>query len=236
MRKKYIPSQRDLDRAWVWKKRKKTSKEICKKIGISPSQWELSRSIFNSYFGQQKKLEKHKEQVKRHTHRDTVNDIQLKKKKNRSYKRGESKLEITDIDLDQLKAFVVCGFTRERIADLLGITRSTLQTYSKAFPHIKDVLDNEMDRATSGVVKSMLKMTDDRMVDDTVYASYLGEIFTDKIKKHVPANGNMVKYWMANKAGWSTEPKPLKSNNKGLIIKMLDDMANHDDDVGPVDD
>ena len=62
------------------------------------------------------------------------------------------------------------------------------------------------------------------MVKDTVTASYLGQITSKKIKKRQGASERMIEHYLANRAGWSKEPKPEKSNNKGLILKMLEDM------------
>ena len=34
----------------------------------------------------------------------------------------------------------------------------------------------------------------------------------------------------ANKLGWATEPQPERTNNKGAILKMLDDICNGEED------
>ncbi|NJR75359.1 MAG: hypothetical protein HC773_20415 [Scytonema sp. CRU_2_7] len=210
------------------KSAKKTAVQIADKLNITLMQYMNARKDFNRYYKQFKILDIHHEQLKKHTHKRDIHDIlhsKVRRDTSPNFKDGETKLDISDINLDVLESYVICGFTRERIASLLGITRTTLYWYAKQFPHIQDVLDNARDKATTKVVTSMLSMTQDRLVTDTAVSTYLGKISTKTIKRHAPGNANMIKYWMANNAGWSSEPRPEMQNNKGLILKMLESMT-----------
>ena len=69
------------------------------------------------------------------------------------------------------------------------------------------------------------------MIDDTAVASYLGEITTAPYKRAIPGNVGAIKYWMANAHNWTNEGKPERQNNKGLILRSLDEAMNGDPDV-----
>lgn len=226
-RKKWEPTRVQLERAWTWKKRGRTNKFIAEKLGSTLSKYQKVLSIFRLYYVQKEKEDKHKSDTRKYVSTKNVSDIIAAKGKN--YKAGERKLEIKDIDLEILRSYVICGFSKEKIAGFLGITRGTLYTYSKEFPHIKHILEHAQKEATAGVMQSLLMMTKDRMVDDTAVASYLGDISTKKIKKSVPASFPAVKHYLANTLGWGSEPRKETANNKGAILQMLDKMANNDE-------
>ncbi len=217
---KYVPTKKHLEIAWRWKKHGYTVEQICAKLHITVKQYELNRSTFNGYYKQSKILETHASHREKLVALKHIDDLPVEKGK--FYRDGETKLDEKDIDLELLRAYVLCGYTREKIASLFGITRTTLYHYCNRFPGIKHVLENAKAEATAQVMGTLLKMTQDREVDDTAVASYLGDIYTQRIKKTVLANPNMVRYWLANNLGWGSEPRPEKSNNKGALIAMLD--------------
>lgn len=232
-RKKWKPTTKQLESAWKWKKRGKTNKEIAEKLGSTLGKYQKALSDFRSHFTRKKKEERNS--TVRSTLLHKKNMAEVAASKGRNYKAGERKLKVSDIDLDVLRSYVICGFNRDKIAGLMGVTRKTLWGYAKTFPDIQFILDNAQKEATKGVMQSLLKATQGGVIEDEHVSNYLGEITKTKYKKAIPANVTAMKYWLTNTIGWGSEPKSEKSNNKGTIIRMLDNMANHEEGVGPVD-
>lgn len=222
---KFVLKNTHLRRAWTWKKKGLTKKQICEKIGIKVSQYEANTQAFNSYFRRCKQREK--------LESDTTGVSETVHKKPPVYKNGEVKLNVDDIDVDVLKSWVVCGFNREKIASLLGVSRSTLFNFLKKHPEVERAMDNAVQDVVSDVFKNgLLKLTKDHSIPETYIGHYQGDIVTKKIRRNFRPHLNAIKYLFANTVGWSSEPRPQASNNKGAILKMLDEMANGEDDIG----
>lgn len=231
MRPKYRPSQIQLRKAWRLKKKGKIVKEICKALKISFSQYELNRSVFNSYFVQKKKEEKWDLDSKR-----TGLGLKRSTKRSANYKKGEFKLSASDIDLDQLKSYVICGFTREKIAELLGVTRNSLHNICKRSPKIAKILTTSKEDAAADLLgNNLMRIAKVHSLPDTHFASHQGDIYSREYTKYFNPNLGAIKYIMANTIGWQSESKPIAPNNKGSILRMMDDIANHEDGVGPVE-
>ena len=135
MRKKYVPTRNHLKKAWTWKRKGETVGFICKKVGITVSQYRMNTHIFNSHFKQMKKTEKFLMDKKTFLN---IDDIKLKK--GNMYKNGETKLLLEDIDLELLRSYVIAGFTKEKISQLMGISRTTLYQYKDRFPEVKNII------------------------------------------------------------------------------------------------
>lgn len=229
MRKKYEPSDRNLRTAWRIKKRGGTIQDIIQKLKIGYGQYERSRAVFNAYFAQQEKAEKFKKST-----RGRGKAGKASTKTGANYKNGEKKLKPEDIDLDVLKSYVICGFNRQRIAELLGISRRTLLTISKESEDIADTLNKASDEMAADVLRNgLLTLCKEHELDDTYFASYQGDIFTRPYKKKFNPNLGAIRYLFANTLGWQSETKPQAPNNKGAILRMMDEIANHEDGVGP---
>jgi hypothetical protein len=228
MRKKYEPTQKDLRIAWRLKRKGKTINEIIKRLKIGYGQYERSRSKFNAYFEQQKKAEKFKSSTQG---RSKTRKAPTKTSPN--YKKGEKKLNPEDIDLDVLRSYVICGFNRDRIAGLLGISRGTLHLITKESEDIRDVLNKASDELAADVLRNgLLMLSKEHTVKDTHFASYQGDIYSREYNKRFRPHLGAIKYILANTIGWQSETKPQAPNNKGAILRMMDEIANHEDGVG----
>ena len=226
-RPRYIPSKRDLSKAWTVKKNGGKKKDICSRLKISGSQYELSKRAFQAYFRQRSTAEKFKVDVV------GVSKAAHKNKKV-NMKNGEVKLTVANVDLEVLQSYVVCGFTQEKIASLLGVSRTTYFDFLKNNPDVKRVVDNAVDDTLSDVYRNgLLKLCKKHKLPGIIHASYMGEIETKDIEKHYNPDLGAIRYLMANKLGWTSEPRPESTNNKGAILRMLDDINNgeeHQDD------
>lgn len=230
MRKKYEPSSRDLRTAWRIKRRGGTIQDIIQKLKIGYGQYERSRAVFNAYFAQQGKAEKFKKQSARGRGKNRKPSTET----GPNYKNGEKKLNPEDIDLDVLKSYVVCGFNRQRIAELFGVSRRTLLTLSKESEEIADTLNKASDEVAADVLRNgLLTLCKEHKVRDTHFASYQGDIFSREYDKKFRPHLGAIKYILANTIGWQSENKPQAPNNKGAILRMMDEIANHEDGVGP---
>jgi len=211
----FVPSEKILARAWKWKKKHKTVKEICEKINISFSQYSQNTKIFNAYFEQLRKHELHEGQIQ-----------SLKQDDSRdSYKNGGTKLIIEDIDLEVLRAYVIAGFNRDRISQLFGISRGTLVNYAKKFPSIKETLDKARDEMTSKIVEALTKRAVGYRYKEECASNYKGAVSVVTLKKYSHGDVSAQKYWLANTERWATEPQSSSSNSKGLILETLDKLA-----------
>jgi len=219
-RKKYSPSRRDLSKAWTVKKNGGQKKDICSRLGITIRNYEDNAQKFNAYFRQKRSKEQHDI--------STLDPaIEATKIKPPDMKKGETKLTPNNIDYNALQSYAVLGYTQEKIAGLLGVTRSTFFTFLKKHPEIKEWMDNAVERAMDDIYRNgLLLLCKQHSLPDTHFASYMGEIVSQRTTRHFNPNLGAIKYMFANKLGWATEPKPEQSNNKGAILKMLDEINN----------
>jgi len=223
IRRKYIPGKRDLGKAWTIKKNGGTKAEICKRLKIKISQYEGNTQLFNSYY-EQRSLEERRKNV------STGKACKVYKKPPVNLKNGETKLDVNTIDFDILRSYVVCGFNRETIAGLLGVSRSTLYTFINKYPEVKRIFKNGEKEVLADVLKNgLLRLCKKHKLPDTHFASYMGEITSMKTKKYIDPSISAIKYLFANKLGWSSEPKNSSTNNKGAILSMLDEIHNDDE-------
>lgn len=227
-RKKYVPSKSEFRRAWLIKRKGGKKKDICKKLGITMAQYEMHTQTFNKYFAQSRLREKNRLTIMKPAKG-------IHKKKMPRFQNGETKLDVNEINYDLLEVYVICGFNREKIASLLGVTRSTFYTFLKKNPQVQAFMDTAKERVVGGVLKEgLLRLCGVHELDDFIHASYMGEITKEKIKRQFNPNLGAIKYLTANTLGWSSEPRPDRQNNKGAILRMLDDINNgeeHQDDV-----
>lgn len=227
MRKKYTPTDRQLRIAWNIKKNKGTTADICAKLKIGRGQYAGARSVFNDYFIQSSRKEKFsKDRIKP----SRAVTLQTPTKKTGAYyKGGELKLKPDDINLDVLKSYVICGFNREKIATLLGISRKTLLDLSKKSPDVYRALNNAKEELAADVLqKGLIFLTRKHKIKSTHFASYQGEIFSKSFYKKFRPDLGAIKYLMANTIGWQSENKPTPPNNKGAILTMMDEIASMD--------
>lgn len=232
MGRKYEPDRNELKKAWRVKRRGGTERDVIQKLGIGPGQYERARAIFNAYYRRQKLLENNRS-VKRRPGKAVKTPT---KTSGPNYKRGEQKLRPEDIDLDVLRSYVICGFNRDKIAGLLGISRTKLYLLMKESKEISDVINRSIEETVADVLKNgLLVLCKEHELPDTHFASYQGDIFTKDHKKKFRPHLGAIKYLFSNTVGWQSENKPKTPNNKGAILRMMDEVANHDDDVGPED-
>lgn len=228
MREKYLPTERQLKIAWNIKKNKGNTADICRKLGIGPGQYAGARSVFNDYFIQISKQEQFKKD--RIKPSKAVNLLTPTKKTGAYYKGGELKLNPEDINLDVLKSYVICGYNREKIAKLLGISRKTLLDLSKKSPDVYRALNNAKEELAADVLqKGLIFLTRKHKIKSTHFASYQGEIFSKTFYKKFRPDLAAIKYLLANTIGWQNESRPIAPNNKGTILAMMDEIASMDD-------
>jgi len=221
---KFVATKQQLESAWKWKKRGYVVADICKKIKITIKVYEGNRIQFNRYFTQRRKEEANFDVIKKNTGPIALRVLPRQREADtRTSNNKQTKLDPTTINLEELEGFVLCGFNRDKIAQLFGITRKTLYTYAEEFPAIKDIMDNARMRKGKQLIESLYGMTKDREVNDHYHASYLGKISTEKVKKFIPANLGAIKYIAANTINWSENPRPEQQHNKGTILKALDE-------------
>ena len=235
VRKKYEPTKTDLRKAWRIKQNKGTVADICSKLKIGFGQYEHNRHVFNTYFEQQKLILKNK--IAARCPGKGVKSRAQSKFSGPNYKSGEHKLTAGDIDTDVLKSYVICGFNRDKIAGLLGIGRTKLHMLAKESQQIDDILNKSVEDTAADVLRNgLMTLAKEHTVPDTHFASYQGDIYSREYRKHFRPHLGAIKYILANTLGWQSEAKPHVPNNKGAILRMMDDIANHEDGVGPVED
>ena len=217
----YTPTRQDLRKAWTVYKNGGKPKDICARLGIRHPQYANNRKAFAQYFERQRKLLQFEKAQKVTIKKITGETINCHD--------GERVLTPDKIDLEILRSYVVCGFNRGKIADLLGVSRTTLYTFAKENPKVQLILDNAMQQTAAEIMKDgLLRLCRVHELPDVISANYMGEIFTKSIKKKFNPNVTAIKYVLANTLGWSSEPKALSDDNKGDILKTLDTLMNDD--------
>lgn len=217
----YVPDEKDLRKAWRMKTSNKTIAEISKALGISVGQYARARDRFNDFFKRKMKAERIK------FHKQGLPEELLRKEKKKPGRKkkpnpfGAEDLKENDFDYDMIRAYSTLGYNHKTIARLLMLSPSSLLKYRKKYPLLDHVIEDGKRQISAQMVKNMQVQAADRMVDDTAVASFQGNISTQKIKRHAPGSPQLIKMWMTNEEGWSSEPKPEAKDNKGLILKML---------------
>jgi hypothetical protein len=227
----YTPTEEDLEIAWRIKKNHGTIATICKKLKITKAQYARVRPVFNNFIVQARRKLKHKtDKIRPGT---AIKYSVMKKLTERSgtyYKGGELKLKPEDIDLDVLRSYVICGFTKDKIAALLGISRGTLLKLTNMSQDVYDAVYKAKQEVAADIVqKGLLFLCKKHKIKSTHFASYKGEITTKKCwERHVP-NLGAIKYILANTIGWKNENQNQTVNNKGAILRMIDEIASYDE-------
>jgi hypothetical protein len=223
-RKKYIPSKRDLSKAWTVKKAGGKKRDICKRLGITIKQYEMHTQTFNEHF--------RRESLKLKHDIDSVKSVRsTTKRKAPAYYKGEKKLTPENIDFDALNSYIVLGYNKDTIAKLLGVSRSCYFDFLKRHPDIQRFVDTATERTMDDIYRNgLLLLCKEHKLPDTHFASYQGNITSVPIKKHFNPDVTALKYMFANKLGWATEPRPERTDNRGVILKMLDDICNGEED------
>jgi hypothetical protein len=220
----YTPTRQDLRKAWTVYKNGGKPKDIWARLGISSKKYANNRSIFASYFERQRKLLQFEKAQRVSTKKARSEGLNCKE--------GERVLTPDKIDLEILRSYVVCGFNRGKIADLLGVSRTTLYTFAKENPKVQMILDNALQQTAAEIMKDgLLRLCRVHELPDLISSNYLGEIRTKAIKKKFNPNITAIKYVLANTIGWASEPKAVSDDNKGDILKTLDTLMNDDPDV-----
>ena len=228
MRPKYIPTKQDFAKAWRIKQKGGTVKEIIQKLNIGFGQYEHNRHLFNSYFEQKAKTQKRIRDL-RQPGRAVKNPAKFS---GPNYKAGEVKLHSGDIDMDILRSYVICGFNRDKIAKLLGVSRGTLWAMQKEDKDIDAVLTKSIEETAADVLgKGLLTLCKEHKVKDTHFASYQGEIYSREYDKRFRPHLGAIKYLLGNTIGWHGEASPVGMNNKGAILQMLDEIAEDRDEA-----
>lgn len=224
-RKKYTPTKETLKEAWALTKAGLSVAEILKDLKISKSQYEEKKIIFKNHYSRERIREENEYLLRNVLQPDNLarpfkkNSLGNEKK----HTRGKQ-IELTDMNLTALRAYVLTGWTREKIAKVLGISTQTLRKYANTFPIIKEILDTEREKATSKVIESLLKVSNGYRIKATHFAVNDGEIISEEYMKHIGPSVSGQKYWLTNTEQWRNEPNTSSANNKGSILKALDHM------------
>lgn len=230
-RPKYTPDKRTLEKAYRLTKNKKVLiKDLPDRLGISYSQWELNRDVFNSYFKQRRIHDQHTDYENKYMHPDDGERPVIIKKGSIDKKPPKwTKLVIEDINLERLKSYSICGYNKETIASLLCISRTTLFNYEKQFPSIHDILTNSRKRASEEMIAALHKTGIGHKYTEQEAKSVPGvgvKIVT--VKKYAKPKVSAQKYWLSNSEQWTSEPKTARDNNRGSILATLDRLVNDD--------
>lgn len=233
MRHKWIPSKADILKACRIKSKGGTAKDICQKLGIGFGQYEHNRHLFNSHYEQFSKAEKFKNDLRA----PSPGAVKVPPKFSGTHCRGhEQKLRPKDIDLDVLRSYVICGFNREKIAGHLGISRTKLYLLQSESPDIEYILTRGQEAAAADILKDgLMRLCKEHKVKDTHFASHQGEIYSREYDKRFRPHLGAIKYLLSNTIGWQSESKPKALNNKGAILRMMDDIAGRDDSSTPAE-
>jgi len=231
IRKKYTPTKETLKQAWALREAGLSISEILKDLKITKSQYNSKKLMFKNFFSRKRVESQNDYLLKNVLQPDNLarpfkkNNLGNEKK----HVRGKQ-MELTDMNLTALRAYVLTGWTKDKIAKVLGISTQTLRKYANTFPIIKEILDTELEKATSQVIESLLKVSNGYRVKARYFAVNDGKIISEEYMKHIGPSVSGQKYWLTNTEQWRNEPNASSVNNKGSILKALDHM-NLDEEV-----
>jgi len=136
------------------------------------------------------------------------------RKSGNQFERRAREITLTPELLNTIKELSVAGFTKDKIACVIGVSRDCLYKWRDKYPRVKEALEYGKDLATGKVVMSLLKRATGMSMPDTYFAQYLGKIITAPRKKHLPPDVNAIELWLRNNAGWKSDGSMQNDSNK----------------------
>lgn len=211
----FIPNEKHLRIAWRLKRKKGTIRHICDRLKISLWSYNKHKQVFKLYFLQRADEDRRKFNRKNFGITGPC------------YKKGEKKFTPDKVDLDILTAYVMCGFTREKIAYLFGMSRDTLLHLMKKDKEIERILTSGTELMAGKIIKNgLLHLCKTHKVPALHHASYQGQIYSQEYDKIIEPNLGAVEFALTNMVGFSSKPKTNTADNRGSIMQMMDDIAN----------
>ena len=99
------------------------------------------------------------------------------------------------------KAYKLCllGATDAQIADVFGITTTTLYEWKLVHPKFSDALKGGKEHADAAIAKSLFHRAKGYSHEDVHISNYQGEITLTPITKHYPPDTTACIFWLKNR-------------------------------------
>jgi len=211
-------TRKQLDKAYRLYRKGKLYKEIIKKLDISQSFWQRNKNIFDDYFRQQ--IEK--------------------EEKEHSFKRGRGQPKGNrKFTLEKRKQLLEClehDISLSDAARIVGVHKDTVYNWCKEYPSFKREIDTARDIGIKGIKKALSKSAKGGFIMEVVTKEFIdskGKVLAKertKKRKFIPANVNAQTFILVNRAGWSKDSESKGSDNKGDILKALENATDISED------
>ena len=91
------------------------------------------------------------------------------------------------------------GATDKDLAEFFKVSESTINLWKEEHPEFSESLKQGKEYADSLVVKSLYKRATGYEFEDIQFASFQGEIFSEKYTKHIPPDITAIIFWLKNR-------------------------------------
>jgi len=207
-------TKRTLERAYRFYKKGKLYKEIIDLMGFSISYWQRNKDIFFEYFESE-----FQKQVKRESQERGV-----------GRPKGQRKLT-----LGKRKQLIKClenDLTLTKSAEVIGVALSTIHSWCKEYPEFKRTMDTARDVGIMSTKRQLANAAKGGFVTEITTKDYIDgkgkKVYSEKTKKkkYIPGNVNAQSFILINRAGWTRDSEHKGENNKGEILKALENVTN----------
>lgn len=131
---------------------------------------------------------------------------------------------VTEDFLEKLKCFRVCGYSLDKCARLLGISRTTLYRYQKDFPEVASAIDDAMDINIAEVTSALLNRAKGMKVKRKHFAHHQGEIYSEEyVETVLPDVRAINSFLLNNKKGWRINDTQAAQfeETEGILLKAI---------------
>jgi hypothetical protein len=141
-------------------------------------------------------------------------------------KMGSKKLQLDAQRLQLIKFASMAGYTRDMIADMLGICRMTFHNYCKQDPTIADMIKLGKQQAVSKVIGAVYRRAIGMYAKDMQVATFRGKFTGEKeVKKYFPPDMQAAALFLANNANWKTSAsgkfeEPTREDEKEVTFNV----------------
>lgn len=127
---------------------------------------------------------------------------------------------------ERARKLALLGMTDEEVAEILGVSRDTLNEWDRVYPEFSDIRARGKVEADARVAASLFERANGYSHDDVYPSTFQGDVTLTPIVKHYPPDTNAAALWLSNRQGGKWK---LKSSTQ-----QLDKDGNPTDPVVPV--
>lgn len=119
--------------------------------------------------------------------------------------------------------YCLLGCTNEELAELIGVSLSTVESWLVADPHFRRAVLKGRKEADSRVARSLYHRAIGMSVPETKAFNIAGKVQTVEIKRHYPPSENAMALWLANRQPGKWKSKEANGSASVDLAKLVEE-------------